>query len=235
MTQSKNLFISRKFGILFRWANQKTFYLSRKHSINLIISFLLFAVTELCRVLFFKTACELPLVYQITMQGPPKKFGPGKRELGFYKYSSRGDSFKPDLWGGLVLAEEEDLTWWEFVSYHKFPLGNTKKMAEQTLEKTSKCVCSSTSNPAKTVEKSSNSVASSASNPSYAMALPSKGKQKRNKYAFVCSLLASMTSILLGYGEVFWVLHLSILRRSRLFFFFFFQVLPLYFLRNRIF
>lgn len=28
-------------------------------------------------------------------------------------------------------------------------------------------------------------------------------KPKRNKYAFACAILASMTSILLGYGEFF--------------------------------
>ncbi|XXG89155.1 hypothetical protein AAC387_Pa12g1228 [Persea americana] len=71
-------------------------------------------------------------------------------------------------------------------------------MTEHTLEKTSKSVSSSTSNSAK-IEKTSNSVASTTSNLADTMALPSTGKRKRNKYAFVCSLLASMTSILLGY------------------------------------
>ena len=75
-------------------------------------------------------------------------------------------------------------------------------MTEHTLEKTSKSVSSSTSNSAK-IEKTSNSVASTTSNLADTMALPSTGKRKRNKYAFVCSLLSSMTSILLGYGEFF--------------------------------
>jgi len=32
-------------------------------------------------------------------------------------------------------------------------------------------------------------------------------KRKRNKYAFACAVLASMTSILLGYGESYEYIH----------------------------
>lgn len=44
--------------------------------------------------------------------------------------------------------------------------------------------------------------------PSNEMGVLCSDKQKRKKYTLPFALLASMTSVLFGYGEYFWVLHL---------------------------